>query len=108
MNIPTIICSLFALFSIVLLAVYKKGFKRPYLKSLYRGAFGFLAIYLVIQISVFISWEFFLENKISDTARNFSFITGAVFALSITLPILVIDLISTYFKHQKTNNTSIH
>lgn len=108
MNFPTIICSLFALFSLISLFIYKKNLNTPYLTSLFRGAFLFFTVYLITQVSVFIRWEFFIEDKASDTAHNYSFITGAVFALFFTFLFLVIDLFRTYFNNKTSNNTTIH
>ncbi len=105
MSMPTLICSIFALISCIVLLFIKKQLVKPFYKSIWRAAFIFFSAYLLIQLIVLFRWEFVLPpQRIADTGRNFAFITGAILAALITIPIISIDLILTYRKIQKSKN----
>ncbi len=105
MNTPTIIFTLCAVVIIIILFVFKNKFSNSYAKCLSRSFLLFLFIYVLIQIVVFIKWEFFISpNNSKDTAKNFSFITGAIFSTIISFTYLLINLSITFFKIKKTTD----
>jgi len=104
MNTYTIIGCLISIVFIIFLLLIRPRIVNPLVRSFFRGVFLFFFIYLSIQIAVYIRWEFFLPLETNDTARNFSFIIGGVYAAILSFCIGIFDLIITYLKIKKTNN----
>ncbi|MCL6264895.1 hypothetical protein [Flagellimonas myxillae] len=103
MNTPTIVCSLFALVSIVTLVAIRKLFVTQLPKKLWLATFVFFALYLFIQITNYIRWEYFISpEKSADTARNFAFVTGGVYAIIATLFFLIIEITYSKFKNLRS------
>ncbi|NJB72781.1 hypothetical protein GGR42_003272 [Saonia flava] len=128
MNYPSIIGCILSVLGIVLLLIFKTKIHNPYLKCLWRSSLTFFVLYILILTTVALRWNY-LENQIlaydlnsngnmewneyteeykiasqrfiSDTARNFAFLTGAVFSLIISSLILLVDLIQTRLKLKK-------
>ncbi len=123
-----------SLLGIIFLFKIKKKVNKRYGKSFWRGSLVFFVVYILILITVFIRW-YYLKNQLDtfdlnhngfiemgeysddyriamervtrDTARNFAFITAAVFSLFVSILFLLIDLTRVHLKIKKSKNLSI-
>lgn len=131
MNYPSIIGILISLLCIVVLFFIRNKVANPYGRSIWRSAFVFFALYILILGSVAIHNQYLefqvdsfdlnnngniemeeytdeyriaSEKVTRDTARNFAFLTGAIFSLVISSLFLLIDLIRVYLNIKKSKN----
>ncbi len=128
MNYPSIIGILISLLCIVLLFFNRNKVSNLYGRSIWRSVFVFFALYILLLGSVAI-YQQYLELKLDsfdlnnngniemeeyteeyriaslkvtrDTARNFAFITGAMYSFVISFFYLLIELIRTHLKFKK-------
>lgn len=117
---PNAIGLFLALVGLALLLRHKKKAALPYLKSLWVSSFVFFCIYAALLLFVMLKWKY-LEMQLDsfdinengfidleeytgdyrainekyyrDTARNFAFLTAAIFSFLIAVVVLLIAIV---------------
>ena len=134
MNFLSLIGLIVSLLGIVFIIFKRRKISSPYGRCFGRSSFVFFIICILILIFIAMHWSYLeyqldsfdlnsnrniemeeqteeyrvaLEKFSKDTARNFAFLTGAVFSLFISILFLSIDLISVYLKIKKSKHQSI-